>query len=84
MMHLAYDYNFSYNPKVSRYVFCDNQNGSIRHILHCGYCFQIQHAGEWHDVRIELNHSGWYLVGFAACSLSDLEGCPCRHKPINT
>ena len=31
--------------------------------LHCGMCFEAQHAGAWVPVRIEYGEDGWYLVG---------------------
>jgi len=34
--------------------------------LHCGDCFQVQIADQWHDVRIEHGGGGWFLVGVPA------------------
>ena len=49
------------------------------HELHCGDCFQLQAAGKWHDVRIELTGAdGWYLVGLHNDWAMNYNGYPAR------
>jgi hypothetical protein len=45
--------------------------------LHCGDCFEIRIRRIWLGVRLEMSHSGWYLVG-AARDLVCLQGYPVR------
>jgi hypothetical protein len=67
-----------FDPASGRYVLVGRE-------LHCGDCFQVYwlpgvslDAICWHDVRIEHNSEGWYLIGLPGAGVNSLEDLPAR------